>query len=309
MTIIGPSSTSSFYMTAADQMGSLQSQLDALNNSISSGSRFSAASQDPIAAAQMRALQLQDSQGVVSTANANKATANLQLADSTLSQMVNDITRAKQLATQAATGTLNDTERTAIGDEMAQIQKDLIGLANSRDANGNALFGGGVAGNAYNVDAQGTVSYTGAVSSPSLDIGNGQSVQTGVTGPEVLDMTDAAGNSTDLLTVVGNLATALKAGGSTAQTAASDALTSLSNGLDAVNTAQTTVGTRESWISLVTQNQTAAATARATQESQIGDTDVSGAAIKLQQLTTALQASQASFVRLSGLSLFDVIGN
>ena len=79
--------------------------------------------------------------------------------------------------------------------------------------------------------------------------------------------------------------------------------------LDAVTTAQTVIGSRESWLALNTQNQTAASTARATEESQIGDTDVSAAAIKLQELTTALQASQSTFVRLSSLSLFSMIGN
>ena len=69
------------------------------------------------------------------------------------------------------------------------------------------------------------------------------------------------------------------------------------------------IGSRESWLALNTQNQTAASTARATEESQIGDTDVSAAAIKLQELTTALQASQSTFVRLSSLSLFSMIGN
>jgi flagellar hook-associated protein 3 FlgL len=134
-------------------------------------------------------------------------------------------------------------------------------------------------------------------------------VQTSLTGPEVLDMTDANGNSTNLIDTLGALATALKTGGGGAQSAASSALTSLSNGLDAVSTAQTVIGSREAWITLNTQNQTAAGTARAAEETSIGDTDVSTAAIKMQELTTALQASQSCFVRLSSLSLFNDIGN
>jgi flagellar hook-associated protein 3 FlgL len=309
MTTISSTSTPTFYTSAAQQMTALQQEVDSVDNSISTGNQFTTASQNPEAAAQMRMMQLQDSVASTDTASSNKASANLQLADSTMSSMINDINRAKELTTQAATGTLSTTQRASIGTQIAQIQSDLVSLANTRDANGNALFGGGVAGNAYTLDAAGNATYVGAATSPTLPIGGGQSVQTSLTGPEVLNMTDANGNPTNLLNTLGTLASALQAGGSTAQSTASTALTSLSNGLDAVTTAQTVIGSRESWIALNTQNQTAASTARATEESQVGNTDVSAAAIKMQELTTALQASQSCFVRLSSLSLFNDIGN
>ena len=309
MTTISSTSTSTFYTTAAEQLASLQQQVSAVNNSISSGAQFTAASDNPEAAAHMRMMQLQDATATVDTASANKATSNLQLADSAMTQMVNDINQAKTLTTQAATGTLSDSQRATIGTQLSQIQKDLLSLANSRDSNGNALFGGGVSGDAYSLDASGNAVYGGTSTSQTLAIGGGQTVQTSLTGPEVLSMTDASGNATNVIDTIGALATALKAGGSAAQTAAQNGLTSLSNGLDAVTTAQTVIGSRESWITLNTQNLTAQSTARATAESQVGDTDVSKAAIKLQQLTTALQASQACFVKMSSLSLFSVIGN
>lgn len=309
MPVISSSSTSSFYTTVADQLAGLQQQASAVSTSISSGSQFASASDNPTAAAQMRILQLADSQASVDTASLNKANANLQLADSAMGQMINDINQARTLTTQAATGTLSDSNRAAIGTQLSQIQADLLSLANSRDSNGNALFGGGATGDAYATDATGAVVYQGAATSQTLPIGNGQTVATSLTGPEVLTITDGSGKQVNLIDAIGTLATTLKAGGPAAQTAASDGLTTLSNGLDAVTTAQTVIGTRESWIALTQQNQTAQATARATEESQVGDTDVSKAAIKLQQLTTALQASQSCFVRLSQLSLFNVIGN
>ena len=309
MTIISSSSTSTFYTSTAEQLAALQHEVAAVNNSISTGNRFTAASQDPAAAAQMRQLQLQDSRAIADAALSNKATANLQLADSTMTSMINDINQARQLTTQAANGTLNSAERASIGTQIAQIQQDLAGLANTRDANGNALFGGGVAGNAYTINAAGAATYIGAATSQTLPIGGGQTVQTSLTGPELLNLTDAAGNPTDLISALGAIASALKTGGSGAQGAAASALTTLANGLDAVTTAQTVIGSRESWLALNTQNQAAVSTARATEEAAVGHTDISAAAIRLQQLTTALQASQSCFVRMSQLSLFNVIGN
>ncbi|KUR71934.1 flagellar biosynthesis protein FlgL [Novosphingobium sp. FSW06-99] len=309
MTTISSTSTASFYTSASEQLSSLQAEVNAVDNSISTGSQYTSASQDPEAAAQMRMLQLQDSEASADKASSNLASTNLGLADSTMTSMINDINEATQLTNQAATGTLTDTQRASIGTQIAQIQQNLVSLANTHDANGNALFGGGVSGNAYTLNASGTATYVGAATSQTVPIGGGQSVQVSLTGPEILGMTDVNGNQTDVINTLGALSTALKAGGSAAQTAASSALTSLQNGLDAVTTAQTVIGSRESWVSLNAQNQTAATTARATEESQIGDTDVSTAAIKLQDLTTALQASQACFVRLSSLSLFSELGN
>ncbi|EGD59420.1 flagellar hook-associated protein FlgL [Novosphingobium nitrogenifigens DSM 19370] len=304
---ISTTSTQTFFTNSAQQLASLQSQANDVQTSISTGSKFSTASQDPLAASQMRMLSLQDNAATVDAASASKATTDLKLADSAMTQMVNDIARAQQLATQAANGALSDTERASIGNELAQIHTDLVGLANSRDSDGNALFGGGAQGKAYTLDASGNATYAGNAQAQSLSIGGGQSVQRSVTGPEMLSFKDSSGNTTDLLTVVKSLADTLKAGGTGSQAAANGALTSLSTALDTMSTAQTVVGSRESWIALNTQNQTAMNEARAKTESTVGDTDVSAAAIKLQQLTTALQASQASFMRLSSLSLFDVL--
>ncbi|WP_428331778.1 flagellin [Novosphingobium sp.] len=309
MTISTATSTAAFYSTATQQLSSLQAQANAVNQSISTGNQYAAASENPEAAAQMRMLQLADATAAVDTTTANKATSTLQLADATMTTMVNDMNTARALATQAANGTLSDTDRAAIGTQMAQIQADMISLANTTDSSGNALFGGGVSGSAYTTDASGKAVYGGAATSQTLGIGGGQSVQTSLTGPDIFNITDANGNSTNVMDAIGALATALKAGGTAAQTAASNGLTTLSNGLDAVTTAQTVIGARESWIALNTQNLTAQGTARATAEKSIGDTDISSAAIRLQQLTTALQASQSCFVRLSSLSLFNVIGN
>jgi flagellar hook-associated protein 3 FlgL len=309
MTIMTSTSTSAFYTTSAEQLASLQQQIDSVSNSISTGNQYTSASQNPEAAAQMRMMQLADAQATTDSALADKATTNLQMADSAMTEMVNDINQAKTLATQAANGTLSTSDRAAIGTQLAQIQTNLIALANSKDANGNALFGGGATGAAYTQNSDGTISYTGNASAQSLSIGAGQSVQTSVTGPEMLDFTDSSGATTNVIDVIGTLATTLQAGGSTAQSDASAALTSISDGLDAVTAAQTVVGSRESWITLNSQNQTAFGTARATEESNVGDTDMSTAAIKLQELSTALQASQSTFVRLSSMSLFSVIGN
>ena len=110
------------------------------------------------------------------SSNANRATSDLTLADSAIQEIADNLIRAQELATQAATGTLNDGQRTAIGEQIANIRSNLVALANSKDSFGHALFGGEASGDAYTLDAGGNPVYSGTASAGELALGDGQSV-------------------------------------------------------------------------------------------------------------------------------------
>ena len=301
-------STSAFYDSAIFNMNSLQSQVNDLQTSISTGNKFQSANQDPLAAAQMRSLQMSDTLYSADSANANAAQANLSLTDSTLSQFSSVVTQISTLATQAATGTLTDTQRASIGTQVGQLYSNLVSLANTKDANGNALFGGSASGAAYTLDAAGNASYAGKGSANTVSLGTGLNVTTGITGPEFLNFT-SGGTATNLLSVVNNLANVLQGNvtGTAPQAGANAALTQLSDGLNAITTAQTLVGARENWVSTTTTIQTQLKQQRAQSESDIGGTDISTAVSRLQQTMTVLQAAQATFVKVAGISLFSLL--
>ena len=296
---ISATSTSAFFDRATLDLTSLRAQAEDLQSQISSGQRLLQSSDDPLAASRLRTLARTDTLSKVDTAAANRATSDLNLADAALGQFANYVTRAQELATQAASSTLTSSQRASIGSELGQIQQNLVALANTRDSAGNALFGGDTAGDAYQVDpATGAASYMGTGTASQLALGDGQSVSRTFTGPEFLNFKDKAGNPTDLMVVVKGLADALQAGGPTAAGAARTALDTLGNGLDAITTAQTIVGSRLSWIDLNTERQTTMAEARTAEQADVGGTDTTAAIVRLQELSTVLQASQASFAKL-----------
>lgn len=299
-------STSAFYSRSTLDLTSLRAQAEKLQTQISSGNRLTTSSDDPVAASRLRALSRTDTLSKIDTDAANRATSDLNLADSAMTEFSNTIIRVQQLATQAASGTMSDTQRSSISTELKQLQGNLVALANTRDSAGHALFGGQTGGDAYTVDASGNASYVGTGSAGQLALGDGQTVTRGVTGPEFLSF-NVNGTQTDIMSVVKTLSDALDAGGAGATTAASNALTSLQAGLDSVTTAQTVVGSRLSWIDINVQRQTAMATSRATEQKDIGGTDITEAFTRLQELSTVLEASQASFTKLSGLSLFSML--
>ena len=299
-------STHAFYDRSTQSIASLRARAEGLQGDLARGDRLTRSSQDPVAAARLRALLRADALAVVDSTNANRAASDLQLADDALSGFTNAIGRARELATQAANGTLNPAQRAAIGQELAQLNTGLLLLVNARDSAGHALFGGETAGAAYTSDVAGNAIYAGTASAGQLDLGDGQSVTRGVTGPEFLNFT-VGGTATDLFATIKGLAHALQGGSPDPAGAARNALTSLDTGLTTVTTAQTVVGARLNWIDLAATQSTQRGEARATEEAEVGGTDIATTVTRLQQTMTVLEASQASFARLSGLSLFDQI--
>ncbi|MCW1383000.1 flagellin [Novosphingobium sp. KCTC 2891] len=305
MTIFA-TSTSAFFDRGTLDLTSLRAQAEQLQSQVGSGEKLTKSSDDPLTASRLRNLSRVDSLAKIDTAAAGRATADLNLADSAMGEFANYITRAQELATQAANGTLTDSQRKSIGGELSQIHGNLVALANTRDSAGHALFGGDTAGNAYQLDSAGNASYIGTGSAGELALGDGQTVSRSFTGPEFLQY-KSGGATTDLMTTIKGLADALSAGGTAAASAANAALTSLGDGLDAVTTAQTVLGTRLSWIDLNTQRQQVMGESRSEEQSQIGATDLTEALSRLSELSTVLQASQQSFAKLASLSLFDVL--
>lgn len=303
MTLIS-TSTSAFYERATQDISSLRARAEAMQDQLGRGEKLSRSSDDPVAASRLRVLARADRLSTIDTANANRATSDLALTDSALSSFAEFVTRAQELTTQAANGTLTGAQRASIATELGQIHGNLVALANARDSAGHALFGGETAGNAYTLDAAGNAVYAGTASAGSLELGDGQAVARGLTGPEFLNFS-VNGNPTDLMAVIKQLASDLQGGAADPAQAARDALGALNDGLDKVTTGQTLVGARLAWIDLTTERRTDLSEMRSSEEADIGATDIASTIANLQQLMTVLEASQASFSRLANLSLFD----
>lgn len=304
MTILNTTSTSAFFDRARSDMTALRKQTEQIQSQIGSGSRLARSSDDPVAASRLRTLARADALAKIDTTNANRATADLNIADSTMSDITSALARVKELATQAANGTLSADQRAGIGKELQAIHGTIVGLANTRDSNGNALFGGENATTAYALDASGNAVYTGTASSGDLPLGDGQTVTRSMTGPEFLNF-KVGGLDTDLMAVVKTLSDALQGGVADPASAANKALDALSTGLDTVSTSQTVVGSRLAWIELTTDRRSNLAELRANEETDIGGADLATSVARLQEMMVVLQASQASFTKLSQLSLFN----
>lgn len=305
MSTIFGTSTSAFFERSLMDLTSLRKQAEETQAQMSTGERLLRSSDDPVAASRLRQLAQADVYDDIDSAATNRATIDLSLTDNALSQFSNFVTRLQELATQAASATLSQSQRAGIGEEVAQIRENLVALANTRDGNGNALFGGESASDAYTLDAAGNATYAGTGSAGVISLGGGQSVSRGVTGPEFLKF-QSGGATVDLLAMTKALADDLTAGTGGATTARS-ALAQLGDGLNAITTAQTVVGSRLNWIDLNTERRTSLSEMRTAEKTEVGAADLTETIARLQNTMLVLQASQASFSKLANLSLFSVL--
>ncbi|MBO6769490.1 MAG: flagellar biosynthesis protein FlgL [Erythrobacter sp.] len=298
-------STGAFYERGTRQIGTLRARAESLQQQIGTGERLERSSDDPVAAARLRMLARNERIANVDTRNSQLAEADLSLTDQTLGSIADVVVRVRELAVQASGETLSDEQRASIGIEIAGLRENLVLLANSRNIAGHALLGGQTAGAAY-VDDGTSVKFVGSTSVTPLEIGEGQSVIPGMTGPDIFEF-DATNGPTDLFAVLGGLAAALSAGGQAAADASSAALADLDAGLEKVTTAQTVVGSRLNWIDLMAERRENNAERIADERLDVGGADIAVTMSRLQETMTVLEASQASFVRLANLSLFSML--
>ncbi|QSR16573.1 flagellar biosynthesis protein FlgL [Novosphingobium sp. KA1] len=307
MTIVS-TSTAAFFERSRRDIKDLRTQAESYQSQLSSGQKIDRSSDNPVAASRLRTLSRLEALSDIDQSTAERANADLSLADSAMSDMADALIRAQELATQASNSTLSDDQRSSIGAELDQIFTNLLALANARDSNGHALFGGASSGDAYSLDAAGNAVYVGTASSGTLPLGEGQSVTRSMTGPEFLSFTGSGGSATDLLAVVRNVAEALQGAASDPTGAAAAALTDLKTGLDSLTTGQTVIGTRLAWIEVTGDRRTDLSALRSTEESDIGAADLATTIAQLQETMTVLEASQATFGKLASLNLFSQLG-
>jgi len=115
------------------------------------------------------------------------------------------------------------------------------------------------------------------------------------------------GSQTDLFATLGTLAAALQGGVADPAGASREALGALDGALEKVTTVQTIVGARMGWVDLMDARRETNGELRAEEREAIGGADLATTITRLQEVMTVLEASQASFVKLSGLSLFTML--
>jgi flagellar hook-associated protein 3 FlgL len=178
-------------LTAVQQS---QQNISIATAQLASGRSVNQLSDNPAAVAALVGNHNQAGQDDQFLQNINSLQTRLQTGDTALGNVVTVLTRALSIGTEGANGTLNASDRQAIAVEVQGLTSQLLSLANT-SFQGTFLFAGtAVTTQPFTLDAAtNTVTYNGNANSTSVQISNGNPIQTNVPGSQLF--LNAAGSA------------------------------------------------------------------------------------------------------------------
>ncbi|MEW9625457.1 flagellar hook-associated protein FlgL [Rhodanobacter geophilus] len=167
-------STSWMYQQSLTTMLNQQGELSATQNQVSSGQRINLASDDPAGATQVVSLNHILASTAQYSSNIDAANARLSTESNTLSSFNSLLDQARSMAVQGINGTLSSSDRQDMATQLTQIRAQLVQLANTTDASGDALFAGtSTTSTPFALNSDGSVSYVGNSDNQMTTIGSG----------------------------------------------------------------------------------------------------------------------------------------
>ncbi len=251
-------------LTAQRNLNSSQSTLSSALNRLSSGLRVNSAKDDAAGIAIATRLEAQSRGMSVAIRNANDALSFLQTAEGGISKITESLNRMRELSVQAANGTYTASDRANLQAEFGQLSSEIARVAAQTEFNGLQMFNGS----------------------------GSQTFQVGANTGQTIDV------SIDNLTA-GSFT--LSSGDIGTASGATNAITSIDNALDAVNTLRAKIGGSQSrFESVVSQLQIARENQEASR-SRIMDADFAEETARLTRAQILQQAGTAMLAQANAL--------
>lgn len=319
--------TSTFYDNAGYSIQQAQSRLIRAQTEISTNSKLQTAADNPTDAVQVLRVSQLLSENLQYRNASGVAKNRLELQETALLRMGELATRARELAVQLGDGSLSTGARQGIGAEASALLQSMVALANTQDADGARMFAGNFTTTmpVQSMDAAGQTfwAYRGDDTQRTIRVSNTRELPVATPGSGVFfdagkPLSDALGNPVvdaegdpvedSVFAVLQDLAGAARvpAPGSIADRIAG-VLGRLTTFQDKLITERASVGARLNEIDAIQTGLEDSDLSLKSLESALKDVDLAEAITRFTRQQTVLQATQQSFVRIQGLSLFDFI--
>jgi flagellar hook-associated protein 3 FlgL len=290
-------STAQFFRENAGAMSRGQSEVASLQAKLGSGAQLTSPSDNSAKANLISRLQSSLERQEVYQKNIEVAKTRLTSEETALTSITQVFQRASEIAILGANGTMAKEDRAVFGIEVEELRKELLRLANSQDVNGDYIFSGNsIDSPPFVEDGSGNVSYVGDHGRLKVSVSDTRSVAINTLGNELL--------GSDEFSAIKVLEQGLK---SNDQSIIQESITELKVASDQISVSFGRMAGRFASLN----NQTALLEDTSLRIEQIlsknKDLDYAKAVTELSQESLALQALQASFTRISQLSLFNFL--
>ena len=298
-----PISTKLFNDQSVARFNRLSGDIQNTQGRIATGKNVLRASDDPVAAANISFTRDQKVMLDRFNTNIDRARVRLNVTENVLSDSMNVLTRAYELALQGRNDALSAVDRQAIAMEVTQLKNTMMGLANSRDASGNSMFSGFTLTEApFKRDEDGIIQYHGDRGAHSVQVSEDLRLRTGVDGATMFLRVPTETGGKDVFAILEKLESDLKSGYTDAAS-----VDDLDFSIKHFSIQQTRVGAElnkadlqqaalEKRILLMDENL-----------SNLEDADLAALVTELQSQIVSRDAAQQAFVKIGQQSLFDYI--
>ncbi|OUW06316.1 MAG: flagellar hook-associated protein 3 [Betaproteobacteria bacterium TMED156] len=303
-------STALFFDRSVDQMVNSQSNLAETQTKLSSGKNVVNPSDAPDKATAIQRVKSVIKRQESFEQNIQEAQNRLIAEETALNATTDVLTRIKELAIQAANGTLGPKDRELVAVEIQGLSDDLMSLANTQDVNDNYVFSGTrVETKPFEKDPLGNVEYAGDETRNRVQVGEQRMIRFNRTGTDVFgrvvrEHEDGSISGTGFFDALKQLAEGIR---KSDQKSMDIGINDLDQASFNISLATAQVGTEMAVVETQKSVNEETVLQLKTALSAVEDLDYSAAVTEMQKNMLALQATQSSFSRISALSLFNYL--
>lgn len=287
--------------TSSEKLGKLMQQM-------ATGERMLLPSDDPISAVRVLRIEREEATLTQYRTNIANVAGNLSKQEANLKAASDSMLNVRDLLLWAANGSNTSEDLAAIANELGNLEKTILSFANVRDEEGRYLFSGTLSDRpAITFDAA-TQSYqlTGNDQYRQAAVANGVLVEENVTAAQVFG--GGVGMLNDLNALVKMLADpALDASDPAVRASVTATLNSLDKTHGDLLGAVSEAGGRQNTLTLLSSSNEDVSLVNKKIEGELSQLDYATASIDLNNYQLSLQATQKTYLKINGLSLFGML--
>jgi flagellar hook-associated protein 3 FlgL len=282
-------------------------QMDALNLQLATGQQYTAPSQDPVATVQLDRLSRNEADITQYQSNITTLQNKLSVNESYLNSISNDILSAHDLLVQAANGSNNAADESAIASSLQPLMQSMLYTANSTDAEGHYIFSGTMTNTpaiTYNPAAAigARYTFTGNANQQLVAVGSGVTQPANVALPQMATLLNQLDTAQSTLSAPGVNVNTPAVSGLVAAT-----ITGVETTLGSISGTIASLGGEQNILSTMNTNFSDINLTDQQESVSLGQVNYAATYTQLTGYTTAVQAAQQAYSQVSKLSLFNVV--
>jgi flagellar hook-associated protein 3 FlgL len=285
-----------YFSTLTGALNQSSSMINNLTSELSSGLSVQSLQDNPVAVAQSTLLASQIDQTDTFVQSGSGEASMMQVADSTLGDVVTQVTQALSLAVEGSNGTQNAADNASVAQSLSGILSEVVSLANT-SYQGQYLFSGSQGSvqpfTLNTTTTPPTATYAGDTNVQFIEVPGGQKLQINLPGSSVF-----GSGATGIVGALSQLIGDISGGASTA---------SITTDTAALNTALGQLSDQRSTLDSSLSRLNSATTFAQTTESQLEVAQ--GGLVSANPEIVATQLSSAETQHQALLSVIDTLGN